>query len=100
MERPRVAGHFHRLLVRRLQLLHELRQLLQPPFLQNCLPLSNRTQQANTLANHYERIRSQRGTGGAIIALARKFLGIMYRTLKKNWVLEDFPNFALKPAAA
>jgi hypothetical protein len=50
----------------------------------DCLPLSNRTQQANTLANHYEQIRSQRGTGRAIIALARKFLGIMYRTLKKK----------------
>ncbi len=52
------------------------------------------------LANYYERIRSRRGTGRAIIALARKFLGIIYRTLKHNWVFEDFPNFALKQAAA
>ena len=33
-------------------------------------------------------------------ALARKFLGIIYRTLKYNWVFEDFPNFALKQAEA
>lgn len=52
------------------------------------------------LANYYERIRSRRGTGRAIIALARKFLGIIYRTLKHNWVFEDFPNFALKQAEA
>ena len=34
-----------------------------------------------------------RGTGKAIIALARKFLGIIYKTLKNNWAFEDFPNF-------
>jgi len=27
--------------------------------------------------------------------LARKLLGIIYRTLKINWVFEDFPNFVL-----
>lgn len=52
------------------------------------------------LANYYERIRSRRGTGRAIIALARKFLGIIYRTLKNNWVFEDFPNFALRETTA
>jgi hypothetical protein len=31
----------------------------------------------------------------AIIALARKLLGIICRTLKNNWVFEDFPNFVL-----
>ncbi|PYU49695.1 MAG: IS110 family transposase, partial [Acidobacteria bacterium] len=46
------------------------------------------------------RIRSRRGTGRAIIALARKLLGIIYRTLKNNWVFEDFPNFALREATA
>jgi hypothetical protein len=35
------------------------------------------------------------GTGKAIIALARKFLGIIYRTLKNKWVFEDFPNLVL-----
>ncbi|MGH9512642.1 MAG: IS110 family transposase [Terriglobales bacterium] len=52
------------------------------------------------LAHYYEGIRSRRGTGRAIIALARKFLGIIYRTLKNNWVFEDFPNFVLKEVAA
>jgi transposase len=31
----------------------------------------------------------------ANIALARKFLGVIYHTLKNNWVFEDFPNFVL-----
>jgi transposase len=52
------------------------------------------------LASYYEQIRGRRGTGRAIIALARKFLGIIYRTLKNNWVFEDFPNFVLKEVAA
>jgi hypothetical protein len=39
------------------------------------------------------------GTGKAIIALARKFLGIIYRTLKNKWVFEDFPNFVLAEEA-
>lgn len=52
------------------------------------------------LANYYERIRSRRGTGRAIIAVARKLLGIIYHTLKNNWVFQDFPNFVLREAAA
>lgn len=52
------------------------------------------------LANYYEGIRRRRGTGRAIIALARKFLGIIYRTLKNDWIFEDFPNFALREATA
>jgi transposase len=52
------------------------------------------------LANYYERIRSRRGTGRAIIALARKLLGIIYHTLKNNWVFQDFPNFVLREATA
>jgi transposase len=47
----------------------------------------------------YERIKARRGAGKAIIALARKFLGIIYRTLKNKWVFEDFPNFVLAGAA-
>jgi hypothetical protein len=35
----------------------------------------------------------------AIIALARKFLGIIYRTLKNKWVFEDFSNFVLAEGA-
>ena len=45
---------------------------------------------------YYERIKARRGVGKAIIALARKFLGIIYKTLKNNWIFEDFPNFVLK----
>jgi transposase len=51
------------------------------------------------LRRYYEKIKSRRGTGKAIIALARKLLGIIYRTLKYGWVFEDFPNFVLAEAA-
>jgi len=51
------------------------------------------------LKKYYEKIKNRRGTGKAIVALARKFLGIIYRTLKNNWVFEDFPNFVLAKSA-
>jgi len=51
------------------------------------------------LKRHYEKIKARRGTGKAIIALARKLLGIIYRTLKNKWVFEDFPNFVLAETA-
>ena len=51
------------------------------------------------LKHYYEKIKARRGTGKAIIALARKLLGIIYRTLKYNWVFEDFPNFVLAETA-
>jgi transposase len=51
------------------------------------------------LKRYYEKIKGRRGTGKAIIALARKLLGIIYRTLKNQWVFEDFPNFVLAEAA-
>lgn len=47
------------------------------------------------LRNYYERIKRHRGSGKAIIATARKFLGIIYQTLKNDWVFEDFPNFVI-----
>ena len=47
------------------------------------------------LSSYYGRIQRRRGTGKAIIALARKFLTIIYRTLKNNWIFEDFPNFVI-----
>jgi len=47
------------------------------------------------LSNYYERIKVRRGAGKAIIALARKFLNVIYNTLKYNWVWEDFPNGVL-----
>ena len=52
------------------------------------------------LRGHYERIKARRGTGKAIIALARKFLGIVYLTLKENLIWEDFPNGVLQEAEA
>lgn len=51
------------------------------------------------LKSFYERVKARRGAGKAIIALARKFLGIIYRTLKNKWVFEDFPNFLLAEEA-
>jgi len=51
------------------------------------------------LANYYARIKAARGTGKAIIALARKFLGIIYKTLKNGWIFEDFPRFVLAQPA-
>lgn len=47
------------------------------------------------LNRYYERIKKTRGSGKAIIATARKFLGIIYKTLINGWVFEDFPNFVL-----
>jgi hypothetical protein len=45
------------------------------------------------LANYYERIRRRRGTDRAIIVLARKLLGIIYHTLRHNWVFSGFSQF-------
>ena len=63
-------------------------------------------QSALTAANYspylkrfYERLKARRGAGKAIIALARKFLSIIYRTLKNKWVFEDFSNFVLAEGA-
>lgn len=50
------------------------------------------------LKRYYEQVKARRGTGKAVIALARKLLGIIYRTLKNKWVFEDFPNFVLAEA--
>ena len=47
------------------------------------------------LRDYYERIKRHRGSGKAIIATSRKLLGIIYGTLKNDWVFEDFPNFVL-----
>jgi len=51
------------------------------------------------LAKFYHKIQARRGTGKAIIALAKKFLGVIYNTLKNNWIFEDFPNFVLAKAS-
>jgi len=47
------------------------------------------------LRTYYERIKRTRGSGKAIIATARKLLGIIYKTLVNGWVFEDFPNFVI-----
>jgi transposase len=48
------------------------------------------------LREFYERIKLRRGSSGkAIIATAKKLLGIIYKTLKNDWIFEDFPNFVL-----
>lgn len=47
------------------------------------------------LKKYYERVKERRGHGKAKIAVARKFLGIIYNTLKNNWVFADFNNFVL-----
>lgn len=47
------------------------------------------------LNSYYRRIKTRRGAGKAIIATARKFLKIIFDTLKNNWVFEDFTKFKL-----
>lgn len=47
------------------------------------------------LKKYYEQVKARRGHGKAKIAAARKYLGIIYNTLKNNWVFEDFNNFVL-----
>ena len=48
------------------------------------------------LHNFYERIKSRRGTGKAIIATARKLLDIIFNTLKYGWIFDDFTTFTIK----
>ena len=48
------------------------------------------------LRDFYLRLKSKKGSGKAIIATSRKLLGIIYQTLKNDWVFEDFPNFVLQ----
>jgi transposase len=47
------------------------------------------------LKKYYEQVKGRAGHGKAKIAAARKFLGIIYNTLKNNWVFADFNNFVL-----
>jgi transposase len=48
----------------------------------------------------YDRLKAKKGAGKAIIATSRKLLGIIYNTLKNNWVFEDFTKFKLAECAA
>ncbi len=47
------------------------------------------------LKKYYDGVKARRGHGKAKIALARKYLGIIYNTLTNNWVFADFNNFEL-----
>lgn len=47
------------------------------------------------LRSFYYKLKAKKGSGKAIIATARKLLTIIYRTLKNNWVFEDFNRFKL-----
>ncbi len=51
------------------------------------------------LARFYQKVARRRGNGKAIIALAHKFLGVIYHTLKNDWVFADFPNFVFAGAS-
>ena len=48
------------------------------------------------LAAYHERLKRKKGGGKANIALARKLLEIVYRTLRNGWVFDDFTAFRLK----
>jgi len=50
------------------------------------------------LRSFYDKLKTKKGAGKAIIATAKKLLGIIYLTLKNKWVFEDFSNFALRSA--
>lgn len=47
----------------------------------------------------YDKLKAKKGSGKAIIATSRKMLGIIYNTLKNNWVFEDFTKFKLVGSA-
>jgi len=51
------------------------------------------------LRSFYDKIKAKKGSGKAIIATSRKMLGIIYNTLKNNWVFEDFTKFKLAECA-
>lgn len=48
------------------------------------------------LRGFYNRLKSKKGSGKAIIATSRKMLTIIYNTLKNDWIFEDFEKFVLK----
>jgi len=47
------------------------------------------------LRSFYDKIKEKKGAGKAIIGTSRKMLGIIYNTLKNNWVFEDFSSFKI-----
>lgn len=48
----------------------------------------------------YDRLKAKKGSGKAVIATARKLLGIIYNTLKNDWIFEDFNTYKLAPQSA
>jgi len=44
----------------------------------------------------YQRIKARKGSGKAIIATAKKLLGVIYITLKDDIIFENFPQFLVK----
>jgi transposase len=48
------------------------------------------------LRHFYLRLKQKKGSGKAIIATSRKLLGVIYQTLKNNWIFEDFGNFVIR----
>jgi transposase len=50
------------------------------------------------LRDFYMKLKAKKGSGKAVIATSRKLLTIIYRTLKNDWVFEDFSNFKLQHA--
>jgi len=48
----------------------------------------------------HERVKKRKGGGKANIALARKLLEIVYRTLRNGWVFSDFAAFKLVGGAS
>lgn len=50
------------------------------------------------LRAYYTRMKVRKNSGKAIVATARKLLGIIFETLKNNWIFEDFSNFVIKTA--
>ena len=51
------------------------------------------------LRRFYDKLKTKKGSGKAIIATSRKMLGVIYNTLKNNWVFEDFTRFKLARCA-
>lgn len=52
------------------------------------------------LRGFYDRVKTGKGSGKAIIATARKLLGIIYDTLKHDWVFKDFSRFEIEAEVA
>lgn len=50
------------------------------------------------LRRFYQRLKERKNSGKAIVATSRKLLSIIYKTLKHDWVFENFGTFEIKVA--